>query len=189
MLAYDGHRVVSQEGRPSRNHLIEHGAKGVKVRPGRDVAAHGLLRRHVGDGTHHHAFSGKAGTVQGHRQAEVADLGDAILGHISRFQVPVDDSPTVGELHPPAGFLGDLDRLFQGKPVVRGAFNDPLNITAAHQFGDHLGLALFFSQVEDGDYVGVRAQAPHALGLPLDASPGGVVQTLGLNKGERYLSV
>ena len=52
----------------------------------------------------------------------VFDLGDSIFGEpdVARLQVTVDDAPAVGEFHPTAGLLGNLDCLVQGKPVVLG---------------------------------------------------------------------
>ena len=54
----------------------------------------------------------------------------------------MDDAPAMGELQTPAGFMGDLDRLLQGKQVVGGVFDQAFNVTAAHELGDHKGLAL-----------------------------------------------
>lgn len=45
------------------------------------------------------------------------------------------------------------------------------------------------AQVEDGDDVRVRAEATHRLGLSGDSGAGGVVQALGLDEGEGYVSV
>ena len=56
-----------------------------------------------------------------------------------------------------------------------GPFDNAFHIAATHQFGDHVGLVLFLSQVEHGDYVGVGAQAAHGLGFTLDAFAGRVV--------------
>ena len=50
-----------------------------------------------------------------------------------------------------------LDGLFQGEPMILGVFNNPFHVAAAHEFSDNSGLAVFFAQVEDGDYVGVGA--------------------------------
>ncbi len=65
-------------GRPV-SHLVEHRAERVEVTPWRHFAAHGLLRRHVGDRADHHPGLGQAASVGGHGEAEVADLGPAIL--------------------------------------------------------------------------------------------------------------
>ena len=142
-------------------------------------------------GAYHHAFGGQSRTVQGYRQTEVADLGDAVRSqpHVARLQVPMHDAPAVGELHATAGLLGDLDGLFQGNPVVLGVFDDAFNVAAAHELGDHVGLALFLTQVEDGDDVGMGAQPAHGLGLTLDTGTGGFGQPLGFDQGESNFPV
>ena len=140
---------------------------------------------------HHHAFGGKAGAVQGPRQAEVADLGDAFFGepHITRLQVPVDDAPAVGKLHPPAGLLGYLDGLLQGKTMVGGIFNNPFHVSATHQLGDHVRLVLFLAQVKDRNDMGVGTKAAHGLGLPCDPCAGGFVQAVSLDQGKGDFTV
>ena len=67
--------------------------------------------RRNGLGSDHHAIGGQSGVVDGHRQAEVADLGHTICGEpaVARFQVSVDDATAVGELQTTAGLLGDVD--------------------------------------------------------------------------------
>ena len=87
MLPDDSHRVVAHEGRAPRHHLVEHGAQGVQVGAGRDLPAHGLLRRHVGYGAHHHALLGEPGPVRGDGEAEVADLGPSHPPSETRSQV------------------------------------------------------------------------------------------------------
>ena len=191
VLPDDAHRIVSQEGRAPCDHLVEHGPQGVQVGLGGHVAAHGLFRRHIGHGAHHHPFQGKPRAVQGHRQSEVADLGCTFFcqPHIPRLQVPVDDAPAVGKLQASAGLLGDLDCLLQGKPVVCGIIYQTLYIASAHELGDHVGLALVLAQVENGDDMGVGAQPAHGLGFSGYAGAAGLVQALGLDQGEGHLPV
>ena len=95
----------------------------------------------------------------------------------------------MSELHPPAGFLGYLDCLLQGKPVVLCVLYHPFHVPAAHQFSDHVGLVLFLAQVKDRNDMGMRAQAPHSLGLTSDTGAGGLVQALGLDQGEGHFPV
>ena len=101
----------------------------------------------------------------------------------------MDNSPGVGELKSPAGFLGYVDGLLQGKAVVGGVFDDTFNVSTAHQFGHPDGLAIVFTQVEDGDNVGMGAQPTHGLGFSGDAGARDVVQALGLDQGEGYVPV
>ena len=62
--------------------------------------------------------------------------------HVARFQVLVDDATAVGELQTPAGLLGNLDRLLQGKQVIRGVLNQTFRVAAAHELRDRVRLAL-----------------------------------------------
>ena len=158
---------------------------------GGDLAAHGLLRRHVGHGAHHHSLFGQTGTVQGHRQPEIADLGDAIGGdpNVSRFQIAVDDAPAVGKLQTPAGLSGDADRLCQGKTVALGILYQTFHVAAAHQLGDHVRLVPLLAEIENSDDMGVGAQSAHSLGFPLYTLAGGIVQALGLDQGKGHLPV
>ena len=191
MLADDSHRVVAQERRPAGDHLVEHGSQGIQVRARRYFAAHGLLWGHVGHCAHHHAFGGKPGAVQCHGQAEVADLGGAILykPNVARFQVPVDDAPAVGELQATTGLHGDVDGLVQGQSVVVGLVDDSFNVAPAHQLCDHVWLVLLLPKVEYCNDVLVGTQAPHGLSLSLNAAAAGFVQTLGLDQGKSHLPV
>ena len=87
---------------------------------------------------------GQAGTVQRNCQHEIPNLGDAVSRqpNVPGFQVPVDNAPRVGRLQTPSGLSGDLNRLLQGNQTVGGVFNQAFHIATAHEFGDHVGLAL-----------------------------------------------
>jgi len=156
-----------------------------------NLTAHGLLWRHVRHRTHHHPFSSEARPVQRHRQTEIADLGDAICRepNVARLHVPVDDPPAVGELQAPARFLGDIDGLFQEKPVTFGIFNQAFYVAANHELRDHVGLISFFAQIKDGHDMGMRTQPPHGLGFALYTLARGIVQPLGLDQGEGHVPV
>jgi len=65
VLSDDGNGVISQEWRPAGDQLVQHRPQRVEVGRWRDVAAGGLLRRHVGDGPDHHAGLGETGAVDG----------------------------------------------------------------------------------------------------------------------------
>ena len=97
--------------------------------------------------------------VQRDGQTEVAYLSVAVRCYpdVARLQVTVNDTPTVSGRHPPTGFLGYLDCLLQGEPVVFAILYDSFYVAAAHELGDHVGLAVLFAQTEDCDYMGVEA--------------------------------
>jgi hypothetical protein len=73
--------------------------------------------------------------------------------------------------------------------VVFGVLYHSFHVATAHEFGDHVGLVLFLTQVKNGNNVGVGAQPAHGLGLTLDTGAGGFVQTVGLDQGERDFTV
>jgi hypothetical protein len=125
----------------------------------------------------HHSFGGQPGAVDGHRQAEVANLGYTIAGEpdVARFQVSVDYATTVRELQATAGLFSDFDRLFQRQAVVGGVLNDSFHVTATHQLGNHVGLALMLPQVKHRNDVRVGAKSAHGLGLTRDAGTGDIV--------------
>ena len=101
----------------------------------------------------------------------------------------MDYATTVGKLQTPAGFNRDIDGLVKSKAVVCGILDQPLDIAAAHKLGDHVGLVLFLTQIEDSDDVGVGAEPAHGLGLPRYAAAASFVKALGLNQGEGYFTV
>ena len=111
VLADDGDDVVAQEGRPAGHHLIQHGSQGVEVAAGVGCAAQRLLRRHVGYGAQHHAGLGDPRPVYRHGQAEVAQLGGAVLGEpdVAGLQVAVDDATSVGVLQRLPDLVGNTD--------------------------------------------------------------------------------
>ena len=71
--------------------------------------------------------------------------------------------------------------------MVVSILDDSLHIAAAHELGDHIGLAFVLAQVEHSDDVGMGAEAAHGLGFLGDAGAGDFVQTLGLDEGEGHL--
>jgi hypothetical protein len=68
--------------------------------------------------------------------------------------------------------------------VVLGFLDQSFHIPATHKLGDHVGLVLLLSQVEDGDDVRMGAESSHCLGLSLDAAAARFVQPLGLDQGK-----
>ena len=63
-----------------------------------------------------------------------------------------------------------------------GSVLDYALAAAAHELRDQIRLAIMVSKVEDCDYVRVRAEPAHSLGIAGDAGPGGFIQTLGLDE-------
>jgi hypothetical protein len=97
--------VAAVEGRPAREHLEQHGARGEEVAPRVEAVAGHLLRRHVARRAHQHARAGQlAGRAGGGqklrddrpRQPEVEQL-DAVRRQedVRRLQVAVHDAARV----------------------------------------------------------------------------------------------
>ena len=94
VLRDHAHRIVAQEGRPARQHLIDHAAQGVEVAARIRLPSEGLLRRHVGDRAEHHAFHRQPRAIESDGEAEVAELGGAVLGEpdVAGLEIAVDDA-------------------------------------------------------------------------------------------------
>ena len=101
----------------------------------------------------------------------------------------MDDALGVGKLQALAGLHGDAEGVLQGELVVGGLLDEALDVAALHEFADHVGLVVLLAQVEDGDDVGVGAEAAHGLGLALDAGSPWLIQAVGLDEGEGDVAV
>src|SRR6266496_3932984 len=100
------------------------------------------------------------------------------------------DAMCVGELQASADLSADLQGSFQRWPMFRSVLNQALDISAAHQFGDDVGLAArLFAQIEHGNNVWLSAQTAHRLGLPLDAVAADLVQAVGLDQSEGDVAI
>ena len=62
-----------------------------------------------------------------------------------------------------------LQRLLERQPVLRRLLDHALDVAAAQQPADEVGLAVLLADVEHGDDVRVRAEAAHRLRLARDA--------------------
>ena len=207
MLADDSDGVVADEGWPARDHFVEHASDGIEVGPGTDVAAHGLLRGHVSDGSHHGAGLSQPGAIESDREAEVADFrhrparvqrrvrrgrGGLVWGgqpDVSRLQVAVDEAVAVGEVEAGTHLSGDAEGVLYWKAVAFSFFEQAFDVSAGHELGDEIGLAVVGANVVDGDDVRVGTELAHGLGLALDALAAVVVQAFGLDEGERDVAV
>jgi len=73
--------------------------------------------------------------------------------------------------------------------MVRCLFNQALHVTAGHELGHDVELALVLSEVEDGGDMGVGAETTHSLGFAGDAAPGGIIECLGLDQSKGHVAV
>ena len=192
VLRDDGHGLVADEGRAAADHLVEHAAERVEVAGGRRLAAHRLLRRHVARRADHHPGLRQPRAVERHRQAEVADLGDAaaVEPDVARLQVAVDDALRVGELEARAHLVGDAHapaRAAAGGLALLAA--STARSPPAMSWETRYGCAVLVADVEDGDDVRVVAEPAHRLRLALHARQAVGVEALGLDQREGDVAV
>src|SRR4030042_3794027 len=191
MLTDNGDGVVPHKGRTAGHHRIEHCSQGIEVGFIRYLTAHGLLRRHIGHRTHHHARLGQAGKVNRHCQTEVTYLSGAVGTEpdIAGFYIAVDTPLAGGILQAPADSLGNTDCLLDGQAALRGFFNQAFAITTGHDRNNDVGLSFMVPQIVDSNDVGLVAESPHDLGFPAEAEASTVIQFLGLYQSKGHIPV
>ena len=156
VLHRHGDLVLAVEGDVAREHLVEHDAERVDVRLAVDVVAERLLGRDVVRGAEHAALGGQAAVVHRAGDAEVGDLGRALLvdEDVLRLDVAVDDAAPVRG----AERAGDLDRV--GDRLVDRQAPEPadpvLERLALDVLEDDVGAPVLLARVDHADDVRVR---------------------------------
>ena len=173
---------VSDEGRPAGDHLVEYDAERVEVAPRSGLLAERLLGRHVREGAHHRPFLREPWTIDCHREAEVAELGESLAREpdVTRLHVSVDDSVSVGTLKGLADLIDDAQRPAEAKPVIRAFFEQLREGAAGDVLADDVRLPLLLGHVMDGDDRRMLAEPRHRLGLAADAGDTTLVERFGL---------
>ncbi len=163
--------VLPVEGDVAGEHLVEDDAERVDVRLAVDGVAEGLLRGDVVRRAEDAAVSGEALLVQRARDAEVGDLGHALLvdEDVLRLDVAVDDAAAVRG----AERAGDLDRV--GERLVDGQRARPADAVLERLpldvLEDDVGALVVLARVDHADDVRVAELgdgarlAPEALEL------------------------
>ena len=125
-LVHGGRHAVGGEGEVLGDHLVEDETERVDVAADVEPFPAHLFRRHVLRRPHDGPGAGQAGGLARKGDAEVHDVGDAVVidEDVLRFQVPVDDAAAMRGLEP---LEHHLDRLQDAREVGRG-------------FPDHLGV-------------------------------------------------
>jgi hypothetical protein len=156
------------EERPSRDELVQHRAERVEIRAAVDALSAQLLRRHVRGRAEERARRGEARAIRRERDAEVAELGAALVREpdVVGLEVAVDEPVLVHEGERVEHVARDGDRAV-------GAERPFCELRAHVAAGDELAhderLPLLVADVEHGDEVRVRAQARHRAPLALEA--------------------
>ena len=157
-----GDGSLQAPGASLREHVVEHPASRVHVRPLIHLLAPPLLRRHVRRGPCAvHALG-----PQQVGEPEVEELHPAVLADedVRGLQVPVQDASLVSVGKALRHLLGDA----QGLGLGDAAFRDPLRQRLApEEFHHEVGARLARSHVVQRHDAGV-VEARHRLGLPLD---------------------
>ncbi len=159
-----------------------------------DLLAQGLLGGHVRHRADHHPLLGEAGAAGGDGgcgQAEVPETGGApsvsqtLAGLMSRWTMPrawaCSSAWAISSAMRTASATGSRWSSAPCEEVV--------DRSAGHVLAHDVGPAVIVADVEDGDDVGVVAEAAHGLGFPADALEAGGVEILGLDGGQGHLPV
>ena len=117
-------RVVEKKWRNQRKQIVEHCSQGIEVTAsiGLAASAHRKLRRHVGDGTHHHARLRDARAVDGNGEPEVTELRYTVASQpdVLRLKIAVDDPTAVGMLQRMTDLVGNAEGLIQRQVMFFG---------------------------------------------------------------------
>ena len=113
------------EGRLTRQHLVEHAAEGVDIRPGIQIPFSGsLLGTHVGRRPHRHPRLGQGLPSSADRTGdpEIGDQGATIAGQqdVLGLDVAVDDAMLVGVLEGQRRLPRDAQRILHRKLFLSG---------------------------------------------------------------------
>jgi hypothetical protein len=143
-LGHDGLRRGARERGLADEHLVGHGAEGVDVAAGADVAvAHGLFGTHVARRAEGHAGlrHAIAGLARGEGDAEVGDEGAAVVQQdVLGLDVAVDDAALVGVVEGGCDFLGEADGVGDGELLLAGeAVAEGLAFDVGHDVVEELG--------------------------------------------------
>ncbi len=98
VLLEDGQRSCGIKGEFARQHLVQHAAQGVDVRPGVCPFPPGLLGRHVVRGAHHHAGGRHGRQRLAPGNAEIGHFRSSIGRdqHVLGLDVPMHHTTSVG---------------------------------------------------------------------------------------------
>jgi hypothetical protein len=112
--------VLSLEGRPAREQLVQDEAQGVDVAAGRRFAPSQLLGRHV-----RRSAAADIGRVQllfrhrGEPEVHDSDFAVAVDHDVARLEIPVQDAPGVRGGQSCAQLPRDVDALIRSKRRMR----------------------------------------------------------------------
>ncbi len=165
------HRRFPLEWRTAGQHFVEDRAQRIDVGGRPDILGMSarLFGGHVAGRAHDLAQLGlTAVRFEPLGQAEIGDLGDAILGeqNVGGLQIAVDDSGVVGELDGP----GERDQELGGRAAGLGRTCEPVIERAPlEQLEGNEGCAGGFADLEDLNDVGMTQPGDR---LGLDEEPG-----------------
>ena len=143
--------VISPEGKLAGQHLIEDDAEGPDVGPLVEIAAPGLLGRHIGHSPQCRLALGQRAPATELGQPEVHDLGLALLRNhdVGAFYVAVNDAFAMGLAQPGRNLRDDVQDLFSSKRPLFDPFPERLPFHVLHS---DVGAVLAFPNfIDDAD--------------------------------------
>ena len=124
----DRHLILAVERPAAGDHLIEHRRQGPDVGSGIDLLAPRLLGRHESGCSRRRAGASQTDVISGLGDAEVEDLGLAVLGDddVRWFDISVHDAGLVGSFETSGDLGGQIagfrDRQRSGlEPILQGS--------------------------------------------------------------------
>ena len=137
-----------------REHLVQHTAQGIDVRPGVRALPPALLRRHVVRRAHHHARGRHGRQRLAARDAEVRHLRRTVGSdqHVLGLDVPVNNALRVSRGEAVGDLNGERDGTGDGQ--APGALDQTDEVLGQELHGDEVP-AFCFPDLVDPDDVGV----------------------------------
>jgi len=156
-----------------------------------DASPERLLGRHVERRTDGHAFEAAFRTTEGARQAEVAELREAVLGQpdVLRLHVAVNDAVAVRVLESLEHLIGDAEHGLDRQTVLARAKQAAAERPSGHVLAHHIGDAVFLAAVVDRHDSRVVGEARDRAGLEIDARQSGRVESVGTDERDRDVAV
>ncbi len=131
---HDRGRVVAFDGTGPGHHFIENRAHRPDIRSGIDIAAGGLLGRHICRRAHRGPGLGQVGDIAQLGETKIEDLDPAgRQDDVCRFDIAVDDSSIVRRGQAFGDLNGDGSRLLEGDRTAEDPLFDGLAGAIGHR--------------------------------------------------------
>ncbi len=182
---------VALERRVAGQELVERRAERVEVAPRVGAATERLLGRHVEGGPDGALFAAAVPATKASCEAEIAELGEPVLGQpdVLRLDVPMGEAVGVSVLEGLKDLIGEADHLFELETLSAGAEESTAQGAAGHELAHHVRDASLFAAVEDGDDSRVLREPRDGARLGRDSLARGCIETLGADERDRDVAI